>query len=85
MTELDILEKILLAVLTGWFGLQEYRMRKMSDKVDNVYSKDETKEMIDIKQEAIKEKIDNIKESQDAIKSDIHEIKNEIIKIASKD
>lgn len=84
MTELDIIVKILMAVLTGWFGLLEYRMRKLNEKIDNTYSKEETKEMIDMKQEAIREKIDNIKEGQDEIKTDLHDIKNEITKIAAK-
>jgi predicted nucleic acid-binding Zn-ribbon protein len=84
MTELDILLKIVTAVLAGWFGLLEYRMRKINDKVDDMYTKEETKELIDLKQESIKNNIDNIKESQDEIKSNIQDIKKDIQIIVNK-
>lgn len=84
MTELDIIIRFVCAGLAAWCGFQEYRMRKITDKLDNMYSKEETKEMIDIKQEAIVERIENIKEGQDDIKTDLHAIKNELIKIAAK-
>ena len=84
MTEFDIILRFICAGLAAWCGFQEYRMRKLGDKVDDTYSKEETKEMIDIKQEAIREKIDNIKESQEEIKDDLHDIKNSLTKIVSK-
>jgi hypothetical protein len=84
MTELDIILKLIMAGIAGWCGIQEYRMRKMSDKIDNVYSKDETKEIIDMKQEAIREKIDNIKEGQEEIKHDLSDIRDNISKLANK-
>jgi ubiquinone biosynthesis protein UbiJ len=60
--EYEILTTIIVSIVSAWFGLLEYRMRKMQNKLDKCLTDEQTDKLIDLKQEPIKSKQDDVKE-----------------------
>jgi len=64
-----MLEAVIGLILSVWLGSIEWRMRNMLNKIDERYTKDDIKEIIDLKQESIKSSLKELKEDTKALSS----------------
>lgn len=71
---MDLTQIIMGSVLTLWLSSQEYRIRYMREKLEEKTTREEVKELIDLKKEAIKI-------YQAELKEDITRVENKMDKL----
>lgn len=71
---LELLSTLPAAVLMLWLGSIEWRMRTMNSRLSEGMKATDIKEMIDLKQEALKQQ-------QQDLKEDIHRLESKIDKL----
>ena len=69
---------IILTVASFWVGSIEWRIRTMDSKLRDAPSREEVRQLIDTKQEALNVRQDEIKEDVKEIKIDLKEIRNAV-------
>lgn len=74
-----LIESILGAVFTIWFGSQEYRMRNMKLELEKKIDKTEVIDLIDLKQEVMKAGQADLKEDTLEIKSKLDRIEQYLL------